>query len=72
VLICDSPPAPQTDGADAYEGINGMGIPVFKRLIRSFKAYEHAANAGIPVYEVKRVGKVAWRDWEVLREEIEL
>ncbi|MEM6867682.1 MAG: ParA family protein [Cyanobacteria bacterium P01_C01_bin.121] len=68
-LVTLSPPAPQTDGADAIAALQRNGLPVFSRAIRRYKAYIKAADAGV---EVKKApgGGTAWRDWEEVWKEL--
>ena len=68
-LVTLSPPAPQTDGADAIAALKRHGLPVFNRSIRRYKAYIKAAEAGVVVNKVPS-GGVAWRDWEEVWKEM--
>ncbi|NEQ29612.1 MAG: ParA family protein [Leptolyngbya sp. SIO4C5] len=68
-LVTLSPPAPQTDGADAIAALKRHGLPVFERPIRRYKAYIKAADLGV-VVEKAPGGGVAWRDWEIVWKEL--
>ena len=69
VLLTMVPPPPQKDGIEAMEALRTQGYPVFSRGIRFYKAYKDAVTQGVPVYKV-RGGKVAWRDWTELKNEV--
>lgn len=68
-LVTLSPPAPQTDGADAIAALSRHNLPVFSRPIRRYKAYIKAADAGV-IVEKAPGGGVAWRDWEEVWKEL--
>ena len=68
-LVTLSPPAPQTDGADAIAALKRNGLPVFNRPIRRYKAYIKAADAGVVVKQAPG-GGVAWRDWQEVWKEL--
>jgi chromosome partitioning protein len=69
VLLTMIPPPPQKDGQDAMEALKKQDYPVFSRGIRFYKAYKDAVASGVPIYKV-RGGKVAWRDWTAIKNEI--
>lgn len=69
-LVTMSPPPPQKDGQEALEALKRNGLPVFNRLIRRFKSYVKAADAGVPVEKVSG-GGIAWGDWLELWKELE-
>ena len=69
VLLTMVPPPPQKDGIEAMEALKTQGYPVFSRGIRLYKVYKDAVTLGVPVYKVKG-GKVAWRDWTELKNEV--
>jgi len=49
VLLTIVPPRPSRDGEEAYAALTQVGYPVFRTLIRRFKAFEDAVTAGVPV-----------------------
>ncbi|MHC5822692.1 MAG: hypothetical protein ACYT04_44370 [Nostoc sp.] len=69
VLLTMIPPPPQRDGQEAMEALLTQGYPVLSRGIRFYKAYKDAVTSGVPVYKV-RGGKVAWRDWTEIKNEV--
>ncbi|MHC5748478.1 MAG: ParA family protein [Nostoc sp.] len=69
VLLTMIPPPPQRDGEEAMSALKTQGYPVFSRGIRFYKAYKDAVTSGVPVYKV-RGGKVAWRDWTEIKNEV--
>ena len=69
VLLTMIPPPPQKDGQEAMEALVSQGYPVFSRGIRFYKAYKDAVTSGVPIYKV-RGGKVAWRDWAEIKNEV--
>jgi chromosome partitioning protein len=69
VLLTMVPPPPQKDGMEAMEALLAQGYPVLSRGIRFYKAYKDAVTLGVPVYKV-RGGKVAWRDWTEVKNEV--
>lgn len=64
-LITMSPPSPQRDGQEALDALKRNQLPVFNRVIRRYKTYIKAADAGVVVGQAAG-GGVAWRDWEEL------
>ncbi|NEU80981.1 ParA family protein [Nostoc sp. UIC 10630] len=69
VLLTMIPPPPQRDGEEAMSALLTQGYPVLSRGIRFYKAYKDAVTNGVPVYKV-RGGKVAWRDWTEIKNEV--
>ncbi|MBU7584434.1 MAG: ParA family protein [Nostoc sp. TH1S01] len=69
VLLTMVPPPPQKDGQEAMEALKLQNYPVFSRGIRFYKAYKDAVASGVPIYKV-RGGKLAWRDWTAIKNEI--
>jgi chromosome partitioning protein len=71
VLLTIVPPRPSRDGEEARALIKEMGLPVFKAEIRRLVAFQKAALAGKPVYEVDdpRAGR-AWEDYAAVGKEI--
>jgi len=72
VLLTNVPPTPQRDGDDARELLQSLNLPVFKRHIRSVKAFKRAAILGCTVREVPGDERslVAWDDYETVGNEI--
>jgi chromosome partitioning protein len=72
VLLTNVPPAPQRDGEDARELLESLNLPLFKRHIRSVKAFKRAAILGCTVREVPGDERsiVAWDDYEAIGNEI--
>lgn len=68
-LVTLSPPAPQTDGADAVSALKRNGLPVISCVIRRYKAYIKAADAGVVVKQAPG-GGIAWRDWQAVWKEL--
>jgi chromosome partitioning protein len=60
-----------TDEQDARSLLKAQNIPVFKGRIRSYKAFDRAFIAGVPVSQVKgdRNAKLAWSDYKAVIEE---
>jgi chromosome partitioning protein len=74
VLLTIAPPRPSTDGEQALEALTRAGYPVFRTIIRRYKAYEDAAAEGVPIYGLtgKPNAKEGWRDYEEAAKEIGL
>lgn len=69
VLLTIVPPRPSKDGQEAREAL--QGVPLFRKNIRRFVAYQKAALAGVPVYESPdKNRRIAWRDYEAIGEEL--
>jgi chromosome partitioning protein len=62
VLLTKVPPPPEPEGPQLRAELTTSGIPLFTVDIPRLKAFEKAATAGVPVYEVKDVR--AQRAWE--------
>jgi chromosome partitioning protein len=71
ILLTIIPPKPSTDGQQARLYLTKVGLPLFQGTVRRLVAFQKAALAGVPVYEVAdpRAGE-AWRDYEVIGEEL--
>lgn len=65
ILVTMIPPAPQTDGKDAIQGLQEAGLPVLEKGIRFYKVYKRAVSEGQLLNSVKG-GKRVWRDWTEL------
>jgi len=72
VLLTIIPPPPENDGEEAKASLEEIGMPLFRRPIRRFKAFGKAALHGVPVYDVKRDSKAteAWSDYEAIGREV--
>lgn len=65
VLLTNIPPWPSRSGSKARAAFEARGIPMFKGQIRRRAAFERAALAGVPVYEVKdKRAQEGWEDYE--------
>jgi chromosome partitioning protein len=71
VLLTIVPPRPSRDGEEARALIKEMGLPVFKAEIHRLVAFQKAALAGRPVYEVDDPrAERAWEDYAAVGKEI--
>jgi chromosome partitioning protein len=71
VLITKAPPYPQRDAPELREELAAAGIPMFAAEIPLLKVFEHAAAAGVPVYDVKNPqAERAWAAYESAGKEI--
>jgi chromosome partitioning protein len=72
VLLSIVPPRPSHDADDARAMLKTRGLPVFKGEVRRLIAFQKAALAGVPVYEVKNEPRSldAWADYEAIGREI--
>src|SRR6476620_6780709 len=69
ILLTIVPPAPRKTGEQAREAL--ADLPLFKRSIREYAAYEKAALEGVLVNQAKdRNGRNAWRDFQELGKEL--
>lgn len=51
--------------------LEGAGVPLFERQIQERKVFRHAANEGVPVYEVRRRGaQSGWEDYKAVGREL--
>lgn len=73
VLLVNVPPPPQKDGEEYRSLLADLQIPVFKRSIRSAKAFRKASMQGCTVDRVTddRRSYVAWYDYEEVGREID-
>lgn len=71
VLLTVIPPRPNRDGEEARAMLTAANLPVFKGSVRRFAAFQKAALAGVPVYEVgdPRAAE-AWSDYEAIGKEL--
>ncbi len=72
VLLSIVPPRPNHDADDARAMLKTRGLLTFKSEIRRLIAFQKAALAGVPVYEVKNEPRAgdAWADYESVGKEI--
>ncbi|MCI0755431.1 ParA family protein [Teichococcus vastitatis] len=72
VLLVRVPPAPETDGAQLREVLEGQRIPLFATDIPRLKAFEKAAEGGISVRAVEGDprAKRAWAAYEAVGKEL--
>lgn len=71
ILLTIIPPKPSRDGEEARVILTEAGLPLFKRGIRRYVAFQKAALAGIPVFETNdKQGKIAWTDYQAVGKEI--
>ncbi len=71
VLLTIIPPRPSHDGDDARQTINGVGLPLFKNSIPRLVAFQKAALAGVPVYEVGDPrAEDAWASYQGVGKEV--
>jgi chromosome partitioning protein len=71
ILLTIIPPKPSRDGEEARVMLTEAGLPLFKRGIRRYVAFQKAALAGIPVFETNdKQGKIAWTDYQAVGKEI--
>ena len=71
VLLTSVPPPPQTDGAEAREFLEQLGLPIFKHSVRRFKAFQKAVYQGTTVKEVREDrGALGWKDYELVGKEM--
>ncbi len=73
VLLVNVPPLPQKDGDEYRALLNDLQIPMFKRSIRSAKAFRKASMLGCTVDSVPGDPRsyVAWYDYEEIGKEID-
>ena len=59
------------DEQEARATLNEMGLPLFKGNIRRLVAFQKAALAGVPVYEVSDPkARTAWEDYKQIGKEL--
>lgn len=71
ILLTIIPPKPNRDAEDARAMLKEMKLPVFKNQVQRLMAFQKAALAGVPVFEVDdpRAGR-AWNDYLAVGKEI--
>jgi chromosome partitioning protein len=71
ILLTVIPPKPSRDGEEAREMLAEAGLPLFKTGIRRFVAFQKAALAGVPVYQVNDPkASQSWADYQALGREV--
>jgi len=71
VLLTKVPPAPEPEGPQLRAELHAQGIPLFSVDIPRLKAFEKAAAAGVPVYEVDDArARRAWEAYETAGKEL--
>ena len=71
VLLTKVPPAPEPEGPQLRAELLAQGIPLFSVDIPRLKAFEKAAAAGVPVYEVDDArARRAWEAYETAGKEL--
>jgi chromosome partitioning protein len=71
VLLTKVPPPPEPEGPQLRADLTTQGIPLFAVDIPRLKAFEKAAAAGVPVYDVKDPNAVrAWKAYQAAGKEI--
>lgn len=73
VLLVNVPPLPQKDGEEYRALLDDLQVPVFKRSIRSMKAFKKASVQGCTVEQVRDDKRCAlgWYDYEAVGQEID-
>lgn len=71
VLLTIVPPRPSRDGDEARTMLEQAKLPVFDTGIRRLVAFQKAALAGVPVYEVNDPrARDGWADYEAVGKQI--
>jgi chromosome partitioning protein len=71
ILLTIIPPKPSRDGEEAREMLTEAGLPLLKAGIRRFVAFQKAALAGVPVYEVNDPkAAISWADYQAMGREV--
>jgi chromosome partitioning protein len=71
ILLTIIPPKPSRDGEEAREMLTEAGLPLLKAGIRRFVAFQKAALAGVPVYEVNDPkAAISWADYQAIGREV--
>jgi chromosome partitioning protein len=71
VLLTRVPPKPSSEGDQLREQLAQLKVPLFRAEVPQLKAFEKAAGAGVPVYEVHdpRAAR-AWEAYQAAGKEI--
>ena len=71
VLLVKVPPPPEPEGPQLRSDLATQGIPLFAVDIPRLKAFEKAAAAGVPVYDVKDPNATrAWKAYQAAGKEL--
>jgi chromosome partitioning protein len=71
VLLTKVPPPPEPEGSQLRAALTAQDIPLFAVDIPRLKAFEKAAAAGVPVYDVDDTrAKRAWQAYEAAGKEL--
>jgi chromosome partitioning protein len=71
ILLTAIPPQPSRAGATVRSLLREAQLPTFEQGIRRYAAFQKAAQAGVPVYEVKdSKAEAAWQDYQAVGQEI--
>jgi chromosome partitioning protein len=71
VLLTKVPPPPEPEGPQLRAALTAQDIPLFAVDIPRLKAFEKAAAAGVPVYDVDDTrAKRAWQAYEAAGKEL--
>ncbi len=70
-LLTIVPPKPSKQGSDARRALVDAGIPLFDAEIPRAAAFDHASKVGLPAYKWDARGRRAWRQYELIGEEID-
>jgi chromosome partitioning protein len=71
ILLTIIPPKPSKDGDEVRASLEDAQIPLFKRGIRRYSAFQKASLSGIPVSQVSDPNAYeAWIDYRLAAEEL--
>ena len=71
ILLTAVPPKPSKAGDSVREMLTEAKLPLFEGTIRRLSAFQKAALAGVPVYEVRDArAEWGWQDYEAIGQEI--
>lgn len=71
ILLTAIPPKPSRAGEEVRDVLLEAHLPLFDRSIRRYAAYQKAALAGVPVYDIKDAkAELAWQDYKAVGQEI--
>ena len=71
ILLTIIPPKPSKDGDEARASLQEAKMPLFKRGIRRYSAFQKASLGGVPVSKVSDANAYeAWIDYRMVAEEL--
>lgn len=71
ILLTIIPPKPSKDGEEARASLQEAEMPLFKRGIRRYSAFQKASLGGVPVSKVSDPNAYeAWIDYRMVTEEL--